>query len=135
MNNNVKEGTPANVDAYIAAQPAEVQPRLQEVRAIIKNAAPKAEEVISYQMAGYKSDGMLIWFGAQKKHCGLYMPGFKDVQMAFAAALAPYKMAKGTLQLPYDQPLPVDLITRIVLFRAERNKEAKMKKAGAKMKK
>ena len=110
---------PTNVDAYIAAYPEEVQALLEQMRKIIKKAAPKAEEVISYGMPGYKLNGMLVWFGAHAKHIGLYPRGSGIEQ--FAGELAGYKTSKGAIQFPIDKPLPVALITKIVKYRVAEN--------------
>ena len=110
---------PTNVDAYIAAYPEEVQALLEQMRKIIKKAAPKAEEVISYGMPGYKLNGMLVWFGAHAKHIGLYPRGSGIEQ--FAGELEGYKTSKGAIQFPIDKPLPVALITKIVKYRVKEN--------------
>lgn len=109
----IKTATPKDVDAYIAAQPAAIQPFLQEIRSIIKKTAPDAEEMISYQMPGYRYQGMLVWFGAQSKHCGLYAPGLRAIA-ATEPAMEGYKQTKGSIHFPYDQKLPPALIKRIV---------------------
>ncbi|MEO8414238.1 MAG: DUF1801 domain-containing protein [Ginsengibacter sp.] len=104
-----------NTDDYIAGFPKDIQQTLQEIRATIKKAAPKGEEVISYSMPAYKLNGILVWYAANKSHIGLYpTPGpikfFKD-------DLAGYKTSKGAIQFPIDKPMPLDLITKIVQFR------------------
>ncbi len=110
-----------SVDEYIVSQPVYVQPFLQQIRKAIKEVAPQAEEVISYQMPAFKQGEILIWFAAFKKHIGFYpktsaMTEFKD-------KIAAYKTSKGTIHFPYDKSLPVDLIKEIVQFRL---KEATM---------
>ena len=114
------------VDAYIAAQPEEVQPLLQKLRATIQKAAPKAEECISYAMPGYKYHGMLVYFAAWKKHIGFYaVPSGNE---AFKEELSAYKMSKGAVQFPFSEPVPFALIGRIVKFRVKENEEkAKLK--------
>jgi uncharacterized protein YdhG (YjbR/CyaY superfamily) len=112
--------TPANIDEYIAGFPREVQKKLQEVRATIQKAAPQAEEKISYKIAGFSLNGRnLIHFAGHTSHIGIY-PVPRNVD-AFKQALAPYAGGKGTARFPYDQPLPVGLITRIVRFRVKEN--------------
>lgn len=112
--------TPASVDAYIAAFPAEVQARLQEIRSIIKAAAPEAEERISYQMPAYFWKGVLVYFGGFKDHISFF-PTSSGVS-AFQNELAGYKLSKGTIQLPLERPFPVELIQKIVKYRIEENK-------------
>lgn len=115
MNTQVK-----NVDEYIVAFPAEVQMLLEQIRATIKQAAPEAEEVISYGMPAYKLNGKpLVYFAAFKKHIGFYATptGHKE----FAAELSNYKQGKGSVQFPLDKPLPLDLIERITKFRVQKN--------------
>ena len=102
------------VDAYIAAQPAAVQPMLNEMRALVHRAAPQAAESISYDMPTYKlGDQRLVYFAAWKQHIGLYgLPA--AVLDQFEAEVNPYRQPKGTLQIPYNQPLPVELIENLL---------------------
>ena len=116
-----KSEAPKDVDTYIAAQPEEVRPLLQKLRQTIKKAAPKAEESISYQMPGYKLNGALVYFGSWKNHIGFY-PVSSGISK-FKKELSAYKVAKGTVQLPLDKPLPVKLISEIVKFRVKENME------------
>jgi uncharacterized protein YdhG (YjbR/CyaY superfamily) len=116
----------ADVDSYIAQQPIEIQETLEQIRQTIRKAAPDAKEVISYQMPAYKLNGMLVYFAAWKNHFGFY-PVSSGIA-AFKKELAAYEMTKGTVQFPYDKPIPFDLITRIVQFRVRENAEkAKLK--------
>jgi uncharacterized protein YdhG (YjbR/CyaY superfamily) len=110
---------PISVDEYINSFPFEVQQLLEQVRDIIKKAAPGATEVISYSMPGYKMNGMLVWFAAHTNHIGFY-PGASGIA-SFKKELSIYKGAKGSVQFPFDKPMPSELITRIVKFRAEEN--------------
>lgn len=117
-----------SVDAYIAAHPAEIQQRLEQIRKLILKAAPKAVESISYMMPAYKLDGPLVYFGQQKNHLGFYvMPSGVE---AFKDVLGQYTTAKSAIQFPNDKPLPVKLISDIVKFRIAENKA----KAAAKKK-
>lgn len=93
----------ASVDDYIASFPADVQPRLVELRQTIHAAAPDAEETISYHMPTYILHGRLVYFAAWKKHIALYAAG--SAAAAYPEELAPYLQAKGTLQFPLSQPL------------------------------
>jgi uncharacterized protein YdhG (YjbR/CyaY superfamily) len=117
---------PKNVDEYIQSFPEEMQQLLEKVRTTIKNAAPEAFEVI---MPGYKLNGMLVWFAGYSKHIGFY-PGVNGV-LSFKKELATYKSAKGSVQFPLTQPLPLELIAEITKFRVAENKiksELKKKK-------
>lgn len=107
------------IDEYIATFPAEVQKLLQEMRATIRAAAPEAQEKISYQMPTFYLKGNLVHFAAHQKHIGFY-PAPTGIE-AFQAELAVYKGAKGSVQFPIDQPLPLDLVRRIVEFRVAEN--------------
>ncbi|MFD0766247.1 iron chaperone [Mucilaginibacter lutimaris] len=122
---------PNNADEYIAAYPAQVQARMEELRRTIKNAAPQATEVISYGMPGYKINSVLVYFAGWDKHIGFY-PGASGIA-SFKDELSVYKGAKGSVQFPLDEPLPLDLITRVVKFRVEEEAAIalarKMKKA------
>ena len=119
--------TVADVDAYIAAFPHETQQKLEQVRAVIKKAAPKAEEVISYGMPAYKQNGMLVYFAGYKSHIEIY-PTPSGIE-AFKKELSIYKGAKGSVQFPLDKALPLTLISKIVKFRVAVNAEsAKAKK-------
>ena len=109
---------PKNVDAYIASFSSPVQTRMQALRKTIKTAAPKAEEVISYGMVGYKYYGMLVFFAGWQNHIGFYPAGRLE---AFTKELADYKRSKGTIQFPLDKPLPLRLISKIVKFRVIEN--------------
>jgi uncharacterized protein YdhG (YjbR/CyaY superfamily) len=103
------------LDEYINSQPADVQVLLQQVRDAIKEVAPDAQEVISYQMPAFKQGTVLVWYAAFKNHIGFFPK--TSVMTEFKDKLAQYKTSKGTIQFPYDKPLPLDLIKEIVLFR------------------
>jgi uncharacterized protein YdhG (YjbR/CyaY superfamily) len=106
------------VDAYIAAFPESVQAMLQSVRDVIREAAPEAEEAIRYQMPGYALKGKaLVYFAGYGKHIGFYAT--PHGHEAFAEELSRYKQGKGSVQFPIDQPMPLDLIRRIVEFRRD----------------
>ena len=102
---------PQNIDEYIAAQDEKNQYRLREIREIIRTALPDAEERISWSMPTYWKGRNIIHFAASKKHLGIY-PGDKATA-AFAEELSEYDVSKGTIRIPYEQPLPEDLIRRI----------------------
>jgi uncharacterized protein YdhG (YjbR/CyaY superfamily) len=122
-----------SIDEYIATFPEDIQKKLEEMRATIKAAAPDAEEKISYQMPTFYQKGNLVHFAAFKTHIGFY-PAPSGIEM-LGDELARYQSGKGTLQFPIDQPLPLDLITRVVQFRVEENlAKAELKKASKKKK-
>ena len=107
------------IDEYIATFPAVIQARLQELRAAIKTAAPGAEEKISYQMPAFALNGILVYFAGWKNHIGFYAT--PNGNEAFKEELSAYEYAKGSIKFPNDQPLPLDLITRMVKFRVAEN--------------
>lgn len=108
-----------DIDAYIASFPPNVQEILQQIRQTIREAAPDAQETISYQMPTFTLHGNLVHFAAFRKHIGFY-PIPTGIE-AFKDELAVYKQGKGSVQFPLDQPIPYDLISRIVTFRVQEN--------------
>ena len=112
--------TANSIDEYIAGFPPETRKVLEEVRALIKAAAPDATETISYAMPTFDLSGHhLVHFAGYEKHIGFY-PVPSGVE-AFKEELKPYKRGKGSVQFPLGQPLPTDLIRRIVEFRVAEN--------------
>lgn len=118
------------IDEYIAMFPNEVQVLLQSLRQTIKDTAPSAKEKISYQMPTFDLHGNLVHFAAYKKHIGFY-PAASGIA-AFQEELSQYKGAKGSVQFPIDQPLPLELISKIVAYRVNENMQKKSKKKQAK---
>ena len=115
-----------SIDEYIATFPEETQKILQQVRATIKASAPDAKEKISYQMPTFDLNGNLVHFAAYKNHIGFY-PTPSGIE-AFQQELSKYEGAKGSVQFPISEPMPLDLISRIVKFRvAEKQKKAEKK--------
>ena len=114
-----KKITYTTIDEYIATFPAEVQKKLNELRAVIKASAPEATEKISYQMPTFYQNGNLIHFAAFKNHIGIY-PTPNGIE-AFADELSKYEGGKGSKKFPLTEPLPLDLISRIVKFRITEN--------------
>ena len=113
------------IDDYIADFPPDVQVILQKLRATIKKAAPAAEEAMKYRLPTFVLNGNLVHFGAFKKHIGFYpMP---SAIKTFAKELAKYNTAKGSVQFPHDQPLPIPLIRKIVRFRVKESEEGTIK--------
>ncbi len=122
----MKTSTVQNVDDYIAEFPEETQIYLSQMRECIKNAAPEAEESISYMMPAYKLHGPLVYFGGFAKHIGFFAT--PNGNMAFKEELRPYKTGKGSIQFPLNKPLPLDLVKKIVDFRVAENIEKKKRK-------
>lgn len=114
---STKKAAPTTIDEYIATYPGDVRERLEQIRETIKQEVPKAAESISYGIPTFKLNGKpLIYFGGYKHHIGLYpVPRGSE---AFAEELSGYDGGKGTAKFPLDQPIPFDLIKRIVRFRA-----------------
>ena len=108
-----------DVDEYIAQAPKEVQGKLKELRAVIRQTAPLAVERISYGMAGYFYKGNVIYFGIWRDHIGLY-PITGEI-----GELEKYRISKGTASFPLDKKLPIALIKKLVLARVKKNEEAK----------
>lgn len=104
-----------SVDKYIAAQPENIKALLQEIRQIIKQAAPAASEVISYGMPAYKQHGVLVYFAANKQHIGFYPTASPIV--VFADELTAYKTSKGAIQFPLKTGIPAELVEKIVKYR------------------
>lgn len=112
-----------NVDDYIAQFPAETQALLQQLRSIIRKAAPKANEEISYNMPAYRQNKVLVYFAGYKSHIGFYPTGAGIA--AFQKEIAAYKNSKGAVQFPLDKKLPVGLITKMVKYRAKQDAASK----------
>lgn len=121
------KNTPDLIDEYILKFSPEVQEKLNNLRKVIKESAPDAEEKISYQMPTFALHGNLVHFAAFKNHIGFYPT--PSVTETFKNELSKYKVSKGAIQFPIDEPLPFELISRMVKFRVEENTEkAKQKK-------
>ena len=125
-----KEVKVKSIDLYLLAFPHSVQSVLQKLRSVIRKAAPLAEETINYGIPTFKLNGNLVHFAGYKNHIGFYpTPG---AIVAFKKELSKYKSAKGSVQFPIDEPLPVTLIAKIVKFRVKENAlKAKDTKASA----
>ncbi|MEK4461013.1 DUF1801 domain-containing protein [Paenibacillus sp. FSL P2-0121] len=108
-----------SIDAYISGFSLEVQEILNTLRKVIKEAAPEAEEKISYQMPTFALHGNLVHFAAYPKHIGFY-PTPSGIN-AFKDELSGYKGAKGSVQFPIHKPMPYELISKIVTFRVAEN--------------
>lgn len=119
--------TPKDIDQYISIFPEDIQEILQEIRSTIQQAAPGAEETISYQMPTFKLKGNLVHFAAYKKHIGFY-PAPSGIER-FKNRLTDYETSKGAIRFPLDKPIPLDLISDIVAFRVTENLEKAAQKA------
>lgn len=111
--------TPNTIDEYITWFPPNVQVILETIRLTIRQAAPDAQEVISYKIPAFTQNGILVYFAAFKKHIGFYPPVRGDAKLE--KAISTYAGEKGNLQFPLDQAIPYRLITRIVKLRVKQN--------------
>lgn len=108
------------VEEYIALAPKEIQGMLKQIRQLIKAEAPQAEESISYGMPGYKYRGPLVYFGFFKNHLSLFCTG-SGITERYRDELKGYKTTKSSIHFPFDQPLPVALIKKVVRIRLKEN--------------
>ncbi|ANU15213.1 hypothetical protein B481_1378 [Planococcus halocryophilus Or1] len=114
------------IDEYIQQAPEDTREILRTLRKVIQEEAPEAKETIKYQMPTFVLNGNLVHFAAFKKHIGFY-PVPSGIE-AFQQELAPYKQGKGSVQFPLNQPIPYELIRKVVRFRiAENYKKANSK--------
>jgi uncharacterized protein YdhG (YjbR/CyaY superfamily) len=116
----------ADIDAYIAGFPSPVRARLEDMRATIRRAAPGATERMAYGIPTFHLNGNLVHFAAFERHLGFY-PTPSGIA-AFREPLARYKSAKGSVQFPHDEPLPLDLVAEIVKFRVAEMTEERSRK-------
>jgi uncharacterized protein YdhG (YjbR/CyaY superfamily) len=124
----IKPGTKfRDIEHYHSVFPEEVREKLEVLRNAIKQAAPKAMEVISYNMPAFRQHGVLVYYAAYKAHIGLYPTG--SPIKAFTEELEGYKTSKGAIQLPLDKPIPKTLVKKIVKYRAEEDAFKAMAKA------
>jgi uncharacterized protein YdhG (YjbR/CyaY superfamily) len=117
------KNAPRNIDEYIRMFPEEIRTKLEEMRATIRKAAPKAEETIRYQIPTFRLNGNLVHFAAFQNHIGFY-PASSGIA-AFKKELSVYLSGKGSVQFPLDQKLPIGLVRKIVKFRVRENLEKK----------
>ena len=109
----------STVDEYIALAEPKVKKALKDIRKTIKTTAPKAEEVISYQIPGYKYHGMLVFFAAWKDHISLYPAPWGAESLK--KEMSVYEGSKGTIKFPIDKPMPLTLIKKMVKYRVKEN--------------
>ncbi|MGV3601276.1 MAG: iron chaperone [Dyadobacter fermentans] len=121
-----------SVDEYQDTFQGEKKERLQAIRQTIREAAPDAEEVISYQIPAYKHFGFLIYYSGATNHISLSYPYSEALLAEFKTELSKYKMSKSALQLPDKESLPLDLIKRIVQYRMKENELAAASKPSKK---
>jgi uncharacterized protein YdhG (YjbR/CyaY superfamily) len=114
-----QKGKFSNVDEYIALHPAPIRKGLDLLRKTIKQAAPGAEETISYKMPAYKLNGMLVFFAAMKNHFGFYPTA--SPMITFREKLKGYETSKGAIRFPLDKPIPVKLVSEIVKWKVKEN--------------
>lgn len=107
------------VDQYFSALPSQARDAATSLRQAIRQAAPQAEEVISYNIPAFKWNGILVWYAAFKNHLGFYPKA--SAIAAFKLELAPFKTSKGAIQFPIGEPIPTALVKNIVKFRIEEN--------------
>ena len=113
---------PANIDEYISAFPKAVQTILKQVHHTVSTAAPDAAETISYGMPAFRCNGrVIIYFAGYAKHIGFYATPAGHTE--FEKELSSYKQGKGSVQFPLDQPMPLNLISRIVKFKVQQQTE------------
>lgn len=118
-----------SIDEYHQAFPSDVQERMQAIRNIVHKIVPEAEEVISYQIPCFKYKGYLLYYSAYAKHISLSYPFSEALLKKFEKELKGYKVSKSAIQLPSNEPLPLDLIKGIVTFRKKENEETAKAKA------
>jgi len=119
---SAKKSSPAQtVDDYLAALPEEARATLEKLRKVVKAAAPKATEVISYQIPMYKHHGMLVGFAAFKDHCSFF-PGANPIA-THKDELKAYETSKGTIRFPIGKPLPAALVKKLVKTRVAENEK------------
>ena len=123
----IKAKQPGNIDGYIAGFPEQIRKKLEDMRAIVKKAAPGAVETINYGVPTLILSGNLVHFGGFKNHIGFY-PAPSGIE-AFKKELSVYEGAKGSVKFPVDKPLPAALITKIVKFRVRENLEKAKQKS------
>lgn len=111
----------SSVDEYIASYSGDIKERMEILRKLILDCSPEITEKISWGMATFVLNGNLVHFSGEKKHMGFHPD--PSAIIAFKDRLKDYKHSKGTVQLPYDKPMPYDLLREIVMFRVREQKE------------
>jgi len=119
---------PQSIDEYIDPFPKEIAAKLIQIRQAIRQAAPKAAEVISYGMPAFKQNRVLVYFAAARKHIGFY-PTSGPIEV-FKTDLKSYSTSKGAIQFPLEKALPIALIKKIVRYRLAEDERLHQVKAG-----
>lgn len=114
----------ASIDAYIQSFPEDIQEKLRSIRSLVQTIVPEAKEKFSYGMPTFFYKGNLVHFAAYRGHIGFY-PTPSGTE-SFAAELSVYKSGKGSVQLPLDKPLPLDLLGRIIAYRKAENEQQEL---------
>ena len=127
MDSRGPKKAPESIDEYIGTFPKEIRSKLESIRKAVKEEAPDAKEVISYGMPAFKLNRVLVYFAAQQKHIGFY-PTASGIS-AFEEELSQFKHSKGAVQFPIDEPVPLELVRKVVRFRVKEDM-AKTKKEG-----
>ena len=127
MDNRGPKKAPESIDEYIGTFPKDIRSKLESIRKAVKEEAPDAKEVISYGMPAFKLNRVLVYFAAQRKHIGFY-PTASGIS-AFEEELSQFKHSKGAVQFPIDEPVPLELVRKMVRFRVKEDM-AKAKKEG-----
>jgi uncharacterized protein YdhG (YjbR/CyaY superfamily) len=112
-----------DVDEYLSWQPEPNRTMLERYRQLIKETVPGVQEVISYQMPGYKYHGMLVFFAGWANHCSLYALK-PDILESYKAELKPFRKEKTTIQFSVEKPIPEDLFVKILRIRMKQNEDA-----------
>ncbi|MGH9591065.1 MAG: iron chaperone [Terracidiphilus sp.] len=107
------------VDEYISELPDRARDAVTRLRRAIRQAAPQAEEAISYNLPAFRWNGILVWYAAFKNHVGFYPKA--SAIAAFKSELASFKTSKGAIQFPIDESIPIRLVKKIVAFRIKEN--------------
>jgi uncharacterized protein YdhG (YjbR/CyaY superfamily) len=116
---------PENIEEYIQAAPVEARKKLRQMHACITQAAPGAKESLKWGMPAYSYERILVTFAVFRHHIGFY-PTPSAVK-AFAKSISKFKTAKGSIQFPLDQPLPLSLISKITTFRVRESLKGDIK--------
>jgi uncharacterized protein YdhG (YjbR/CyaY superfamily) len=117
-----------NIDEYIASQPDHIKEPLEQLRQVIKEAAPDSEETISYQMPAFRFHGILCYFASFKNHYSLFIS--PDILLNFKDKLTSYELSRGTMRIPIQEPVPEKIISEMVKYAArEKIKKAQFRKA------
>jgi uncharacterized protein YdhG (YjbR/CyaY superfamily) len=114
---DARKKSAGTIDQCIAQFPGEIQEKLQQLRQTIREAAPQAEEAISFRMPAFRLNGTLVYFAAFRDHISFFPTS--SAITAFRSEISRYKTSKGTVQFPLDEPIPLDLVRKMVRFRVE----------------